>query len=263
MSIFSDVKKSKEVKVGSEGVSQGGVQDSHVAVYTIKAAFTGLSKAGAKSVTFHCESDSGTNIRKTIYATSGLAKGQLNYYLDRNGDKVESTGFTVINNICQVTTGNDISDLETETKTIPLWDFDAGKEVNTDVDMLVDLVGQKVKLAILRKTEDSSKCIDNAKDDDGKAIYTIVGTRDVNEFDRVFCTREGYEDLTAMEITGGIETPVILPAWLKKWEGKTSDRSSEEGKAAQEANGGAPSSGSTGSAPASKKPKKSLFGKKD
>jgi len=115
------------------------------------------------------------------------------------------------------------------------------------VDMVTDLVGQRVIVGIQKQIVDK-----NQKADDGS--YQPTGeTREVNEIDKVFRERDR---MTTAEVRAQAEEPAFYDTWDKKWTGKVRNKAS----AANDANGasqGAPKAAAGGAAGGQRK---SLFG---
>lgn len=247
MNAFAALKTHDDVEEEKD-ILGGGFQpfDSDVYDFTIKQAYFGESSGGAISVSLELETDEGRTLRKTEYVTSGTAKGQKNFYVNQKGEKHYLPGFITINHMALLTAGKELGDLETEEKVINKYDPDAGKEVPTKVNMLMDMVGQRIKLGILRQIVDK-------KVKDGNGNYVPDGTtREVNEIDKVFRESNG---MTVVEIKAEADEAAFLERWISKNQGNTQDRTDK--KAAAKASNGTSNSGNAdGNAKVNK-----LFGK--
>lgn len=216
------------------------ILDTDVYDFKIKLAYMGQSKGGANNVNFVFETADSRELKQTIYVTSGQAKGCKTYYT-KNGKNFPLPGFSQVNAICLLTVGKEIGDLDTEEKVINLWDFDAAAEVPTKVPMLMDLLNQDITLAVFKQIVDKNV-------DDGAGNWVPSGeTREENEVDRVFRTRDG---LTVNEIKANETEPKFKAAWVEKWQGEVKNK----------AKGAKAGGGSTAGAPAAKEPTKKLFG---
>lgn len=230
----------------------GGGKALETDIYTgkIKMAFAGASTRGAQFIGLEVDFPSGP-YKETVYITN--AKGE-NFFLNKQDQskKVPLPGFTVIDDICLCTTGKPLADQGTEEKTIKVYDFDAKAEVPKAAQVLVELLGQEVSLAIQKVLEDKTK-------NDGNGNYVPTGeTREVNTIVKVFNTAE---KMTTVEARNG-QDATFWDAWLEKNKGKTYDKTSKDA-AAQGGQAGAPRA--AGAAPQAAAPaaaKKSLFGKK-
>lgn len=225
----------------------GGYSPRETDIYTfkIKAAYAGKSQGGAMNVSI-IAADSQGEYRETIYITN--RKGE-NFFV-KDGKKVPLPGFTIINDLCLITTGSPLSEQETEDKVINLYDYDAKKEVPTTVPMIMALVGTEVSLAIHKNLEDK-----NTKNSDGEYVPTGE-TRETNTIGKVFHTET---KMTVVEALEGAEEAKFWDAWVEKNQGKVFDRTNKD--AAK--NGGKPVAGRPAPSTSAKEGgRPSLFGKK-
>lgn len=212
MNMLASLKSDVKVAADSDVLGGSRVLDTDIYAVTLDAVFMGQSESGAMNVTIHGKTDAGQEIKQTIYITSNKEKGQKPYYT-KNDVNYPLPGFSVINNIAQVTLGKEISELETEPKIVKVYDFTAAKEVMKEVPMVVDLVGKKVEFAIMKEIVDKEK-------KDGTGAYAATGeTREQNEIVKVFCLRDGFEHQTYSEIRDKVGTAEFHPEWLKKNKG--------------------------------------------
>mgnify|MGYP000337872451 CR=1 FL=1 len=211
---LSKLKLDNDVEEAVDTLGSGGALESNIYPMMITAAFMGKSKGGAVSVTLHTKTPEGLEFKQVLYVTSGKAKGRNPYY-EKNGKKYPMPSYTVVDDICRLTTDTAFSDMETEEKTIKLWDYDASKELPQEVDMLVDLIGESVYLAISKSVENK-----NVKNAEGNYVPTAE-TREVNDISKVF---DAESKLTTVEIKKDIEEPEFFDSWLDKNEGKTRDK---------------------------------------
>lgn len=232
--------------IANERDSVGGfsVLESDLYPAKIELAYLAPSEGGALSLVIHAKTDQGQDIRSTQWMTSGTAKGGKNFYIDKNGDKQYLPGFIMANALALLTTGKEISELDTETKVINKYSKDAGAEVPTKVEMVVDLIGQEINVGLIKQIVDKT-----AKGDDG--IYHPTGeTREENEIDKLF---RASDNKTTAEIRGQAAEAKFFETWVGKWKGKLRDKSTKDAKG----NAGAPK---RAAAPGgSAKPTASLF----
>ena len=217
MSILSGLKSAQPVKEEVDNIGGGGfILDSGVHDIHIDLAFIGKSKGGAMSLTIHGKSTTGVTLRNTLWITSGDAKGNKTTYTDKKTkQEVFLPGFAIANHICMLTAGKEIFDLDTETKTIKLYDFTAAKDVSTDVQTIPDIMNQSVKMGVIKQIVDK-----NVKD--GTGNYVPSGeTREENEIDKVF---HGESGKTVVELRAKGEAEFI-GTWEDKWTGEVRNRS--------------------------------------
>lgn len=242
MSFFKDVASDDTIQNETDRV-RSSVLDSDLYESTIKMAYATKSTGGAKGVVFHAETKDGRNIRETIYVTSGTAKGCKNYY-EKDGQKHYLPGYLIMNSICLLAAGKELSDMDTETKLVKVYDFDAKAEVATKVEVLMDLLNKPILLGVLKQTVDK-----NVKD--GAGNYVPSGeTREQNAIDKAF---RASDRKTTAEIRAGAEEAVYADTWLKQNQGKVVNLAKGASGTA-----GAPKAAG-GAAAGTAKPKSSLF----
>lgn len=247
MSLFGNLK--------SDGLEQtqdrlgGGYQPKETDIYTgkIKALYAGKSAGGAQSVSLILALADGSEYRETFWITN--KKGE-NFFLNKDDKtkKVPLPGFTLVDDLCLVTTGKPLAEQDTEEKTIKLYDSEAKKELPKAVPMLVEALGLEVSLGIV-------KVLENKNEKQGDEYVPTAETRELNVTDKVFHTET---KMTVVEAREGAEVAKFWDSWLERNKGNTRDkRTIKDGQAGQT---GAPKA--AGAAPAaSDAPRKSLFGK--
>jgi len=181
---------------------------------TIKAAYAGKSsRSNAQSVTLIVDTKDAGEYRETFWITNG--QGQ-NFYTKEN-KKNPLPGFTVVDDLCLVTTQAPLSAQPTEDKVMNVYDPDAKKEVPKSVPMLVNLLGKEVTLGILKELRNKQ-----AKNNAG--VYEdTVDTREENVTDKIF---HYPSNLTVVEARKQIQTPAFYGSWVEKNKGQTRDRRS-------------------------------------
>lgn len=239
MSLFGNVDtKGMEEAVDTVGggsyLKESGIYKAEVVV-----AYVTQSDAGAQAVNLELKLEDGSGYRETIYVTSRAG----NAYYERDGKKFPLPGFTRINDMCLIATGEEMTAQNHEVKTLALYDFESKKEIPREVPVLVDLSGQEIAVAIQKIRENKSE-----KGKDNK-YHPINEAREKNEINTVFhpetkqTVREALDERDA----------AFWDTWAEKNTGVTRDNFKEVA-------GGNSSAGtaSTSSAPA----RKSLFAAK-
>jgi hypothetical protein len=219
---FGNLKTDDSIQEDGDRIGGGlGPLDSGIYNCTISMAYQTESQGGALGVVLHLGTEDGRELRQTVYVTSGKAKGQSNTYLDKNGEKRYLPGFTLINHLCLLTAGKELSEMATEEKVIKVWNFDAKAEVPTQVPVLTGLLGKEVIAAVFKQIVDK-----RARGDDGN--YHPTGeTREENEIDKFFrkLDRMTVAEIKAQELSEG----VFIDQWAEKHAGQVRDRSSKTG----------------------------------
>lgn len=214
----------------------GGLLDSGAYDMVVEMAYVDTSKAGAINVNFTFKDSSGRTLKVTEYVTN--RKGE-NFYTKGNSN-YPLPGFTTVNNVCLLGIGKPLSELDTEEKTLSLYNFDVKKEMPMAKQVITDLLGAEITLGVIKSVVDK-----NTKQADGS--YAPSGeTREVNEVDKVF--RHG-DHFTVAEIISEDEEATYYDGWVGKYTGIV--RNKAKG-----------TKGSGGSATTTvPKPTQSLFGK--
>jgi hypothetical protein len=243
MGLLSNIKSDDSIANERDVVGGSRVLESGVYKLTVQHAYVNKASSGAIGIVVSFKTDTKQDLRQTFWITSGAEKGNKNYYTDKNGDKQYLPGYLMANSLCLLTTGQEISELDTEQKVIPLYNAEAKKEVPTTVDMLMDLVGKQVLGAVVKQIVDKTK-----KNDAG--VYVPTGeTREENDIDKFFRERDG---MTTAEIRGQAEKASFIETWKEKNAGQVRNRVKD---GAAKGTAGLPTAGAS----ASKKPTSSLF----
>jgi hypothetical protein len=238
MSIFASM-NNEGLEQATDNLGGSFTKESGIYPGTIKMAYAGASKGGARFIQFIIDMN-GKEYKETLYFTNKLG---ANCY-EKNGKKFPRPGFVHIDDICKVATGQPFSAQDTEEKLVKVYDYTAKAEVPTLVPVLVDLIGKPIVLAILKITENKS-----ASDGNGGYVATAE-TRDINTIDKVF-NEDGF---TTIEVTEKAPAPVFQGAWSTRNSGKTRDKTTPVAAGGKPGAPGRP-------APAVGTPRPNLFGK--
>lgn len=246
MSLLKNLKPQEDIANERDSVGGGGPLESGAYPSTITLAYLTKSSGGAIGLVLNLKTDQKRDIRSTLWMTSGTAKGCLNYFIDKDGQKQYLPGFNLANSLALLTVGKDIADLETETKVVNLYSHEAKAEVPTKVDMLTDLLGKEIIVGLIKQV------VDKTQKNEATGEYIATGeTREENEVDKFFRARD---KMTTAEIRAQATEPAFYEVWTAKWEGNTRNKS----KAGATGNGGAPGVKAPAAA-GTKKPTTSLF----
>lgn len=201
------VEKAKDV-LGGSFVKESDIYDA-----TIKYAYGFQSKGEALGIQFEFELADGGTLRQQIYYTSGKDKGQK-VYSEKDGVRKPLAGFTTCDNIAKIVTGKELKLLgdTVEKKVISAYDFDKKENVDKAVEMVMGLVGGKVKIGVLKQLVDK-----NVEKTPGNWVPSGE-TREENEINAVF---HPEKLLTVAEAEAGKSEPAFHAAWLEKNKGKT------------------------------------------
>lgn len=243
MSLLNSLTTSNDIAEEKDSVGGGFVLDSGVYPAKVTLAYLQKSQGGALGLVLHLATDAGKEIRQTLWMTSGTAKGGLNYYVDKDGNKQYLPGFNMANSLALLTVAKEISQVQTEQKVVNVYSSTAKAEVPTNVEMLVELLGQEILVGLIKQTVDKTQ-----KNDAGEYVPTGE-SREENEIDKLFRARDSK---TTAEIKAQAPEAAFIHTWKKKWDGQVKDRTTKQGGTA-----GAPKATSTPGA--GNKPQNSLF----
>lgn len=198
-----------------------GPLESDIYLCTIERAFLKESQGGAIAVEVYLKTENGKEVRQTTYITN-REKKPFKVYDD--GTKKYLPGFNLMNSMSRLTTGKNINELKSTPKVVKLYNFEAKKEVDTEVPMLMDLVGKKVIAGIQKQL------VNKREQQDGQWV-DLPQFREVNEVDKFFHPQTG---MTATETKDGAEEPQTLEKWKARWRGEVRDRRTiKDGDASQ------------------------------
>lgn len=252
MSLLSNLKPQDDVK-GEEKDSVGGgrpVYDSGIYAGTIKLAYLQKSKGGALGLFLTIETDDGKEITQAMYVTGGDSKGNKHYY-EKDGEKFYLPGFNMANSLSMLTAGVPLFEVETETKTIALYNYEAKGEVPTKVEVATGLMNKRIYVGLIKQEVQKT-----AKNEATGQYDPIDGTRFENDIDKFFCAHDAFDKMTTSEIMAKKQDDTVVAAFYDTWDkantGKVRDKTGG-GKA----KAGAPSAGKP--AAAGGKPTSSLF----
>lgn len=213
MSFFDNLDLDSEIK--SSGDRSGwSPLESNIYDCSIEYAYCSVSKNGAKCITFKFDLD-GQTVTQDIYITSNKEKGCKNYYIDKNGNKYYSIGYQLVQDICQVALGKNLTDLsEPEDKQLMIWSYEDGKEMPQKKPVLLELIGATFSAGMLNVVEDK--------------YSNPSESRKFNKLDKVFQTKTM---LTATELAAEETEGVWYESWLSKNKGRLVDdrKESKEG----------------------------------
>lgn len=248
MSMLSALASDSSIATEKDSVGSTGPLESGLYPLTVSMAYLNKSAGGALGLVLNLKDANNREIRQTLWMTSGTAKGCKNYY-EKDGEKNFLPGFNHANGLCLLTTGKEVSAMDTETKVVNVYSPAAKSEVPTKVEVLMDLLGKEILVGLIKQT------VDKTSKNDSTGAYEATGeTRDENEIDKLF---RASDRMTTAEIRAQAPEAVFACTWENNWTGKVRYRAKSQ-RAAPGAHGSPRVSGAT-SAPMSKKPANSLF----
>ena len=235
MALFDNLKTDQAINPETDRL--GGFTPLETGLYKLVIILAFITKAASEAMclNIHFETEDKKLLRSQFWMTSGKKKGCKNFYLNpKTKEKHYLPGFNMANAISLMTIGKEIGTIETEVKSINLYNSDQQKEVPTDVEMILPLIGKTICGGVIKQIVDK-----NVKDTKTGEYVPTGETRVENEIDKFFHDPSG---LTMTEATAKLKDPVFKGKWLEKWEGQTRDNSTDTK--------GAPKAGAPGTAPA-------------
>ena len=223
-----DIENSKDT-LGGFSPLESGVYDA-----SIKLAYLSQAKSGAEAVNLILNL-AGREYRETVYVTN--RNGEVFY--TRNGIKSYLPGFSLIDELCQITLGKAIGECDTETKKVKLYNFETNQEEPTDVEVLIELLNQKVKVGIQQVQE-----FKQTKNDEG--VYEDTDEVLTKNIINKFFSTEGF---TANELSEEADEAEFIVKWEERNKGHTIDRT--KGKKPAVASRGKPKKQATKNKPSS------------
>lgn len=223
MGMLSNLKTDETIKENGDSIgSKFSVWDSDLYRVKIKLAYLTQSIGEAIALNLHCENTDGNNIRQQFWIQSGKAKKHKNYYKDKDGNKQYLPGFTQANNLCQLLTDKNLSEMVTEQKVVDLYDPSVKAMAATTVEMLTELLDKEIVAGVVKQ-----KVNKNAKHPETGKWVPTAEVRFENEIDKFFNVKNG---MTLTEIKAGAEKATFKDTWLGHYKDKVKDRTVSEDK---------------------------------
>ena len=206
LAIDTDVESSdKDILAGGGFTKNTGVYDM-----IVDTAYMGKSQKGAVSLNLifkAAKAGDNTTFRQTLWVASGDAKGNKNYYVDKNNKKRLLPGMAQADHISHICTGKPLATLTPEEKTIKLYDFDKKAEMPTKVAALTELHGTKIKVGVHKIR--SNKVVKNQ----AGGYDDTAAERVYNEIDKVFFP----DGMTLAEKRAEATEPKFIGKWMAKF----------------------------------------------
>ena len=214
MSLLANLASDVSIANEKDSIGGGGVLESGLYPSKVTLAYVMKSAGGATGLVVKAKTSQGRDINQTLWMTSGTSKGAKNFY-EKDGVKNYLPGFIAANALALLSAGKEISQLDTETKVVSIYNYEAKAEVPTKVEVVMDLVGKEIVIGLIKQTVDK-----NVKNDAG--VYVPSGeTREENEIDKFF---RASDRMTTAEIRASANDPVFCTTWESKWAGQVRNK---------------------------------------
>lgn len=200
--VFDNVSAQDETEEDRIG---GGYSVKPTGIYsaTIKAAYIQNSNspdAKSQAIVFVLDVE-GDEIRDTQWFKN--RKGEVTYTKD--GKKHNLPGYNAIAACANLVVGKALSDLDTEEKTLKVYDYEAKKEVNKEFTCFVEFHGEKVDIALQHQIVDKQK-------KEGNEYVNTGETRDENVVVKYLVpeSRQTISEIVAFIKTMGTDLNTVL-----------------------------------------------------
>lgn len=246
MSLLKKMVVADDIANETDSVGTGSyIWESGLYKAKVDMAYIKEADSGAVAVVLHLTNDKGQTLKSDQWIQSGKAKGLKNYY-EVKGEKHYLPGFERVNSLALLALGKPLNELDTDEKTINLYDYTQKKEVPKAVEVITELLDQEIVVGVIKQIVDKS-----AKQDDGSYVPTGE-TREENEIDKFF---RAEDNLTTAEILAQETVGQFITTWSERWDGQVRDKSTKDSNVSTGSFGA--TTGTAGTA----KPKTSLFAK--
>jgi len=236
MSSLSNLALPSDVEADDKDFLGGGyILESGLYEYDINMAYMIKSAGGATGINMIFTKDN-QQFKQTFWVLSRDDKGNKPTYTNtKTGKEVPLMGHTLASHITFLTLGKTLGELDDEEKVVRLYNFEAKAEVDTKVQVITALLGQKIVLGIMKNE------IDVTQKNDTTGKYDTTGkTKFENEVVKAF---QAGTNRTVTEAKASADAEFITK-WNDKNKGTVRNKVEHKGPV------GAP--GAPASAPATK-----------
>jgi len=212
----TNLKKDSNVETSADSVGGSRILPSAIYLMDIQIAYLGESRGGAASLNLHLKDAKGRELQATIYISTSKAKGQSIYYTGKDKKEHFLPGFELATSLTELVLGQEIGDIPTEEKYVAIYDYNAGKDKDTKVDMLTPLIGKTIAVAVIECRDNKSAIGESGKYEDDPSGKD----RRYNEISKFF----NNDGLTIQEVNANATAPGFIITWKEAFEGKKRDR---------------------------------------
>lgn len=211
MSLFGSI-KNDGMEQTTDRIGGGGFTlETDIYVGEVVQAFVEQSQSGATWVNLEFKFTDGSTFKTNQMVAN--KDGEAFFVDSKTKNRIPFNGYTVVDDICMVITGEPMVNQEHEEKVVSVYDFESRKDVNRERPVLINLIGGPVALAIQKKIENKRKPDDNGK---------YVETNDRQEVNNVVKVMHPETKQTLNEAIDGKEA-TYWDKWLERNQHKTWD----------------------------------------
>lgn len=210
LNVPTNVEKEKDTLGGRT------ILDSGLYKAVITKAYGTISKSGAKglvmSFDIHKADGKVVPFTNTFWVTNRA--GSVTYK-DKEGKEHFLMGFSQADSICKGLVQKGLVEISTEPRILPVYDSNQKKEVPTEVQAAVELLGKELALGIVKTRENKTTKV-------GDEYVPTVEEVFNNNIDKIFILKNGTS-YTINEIEAGLEASFVYK-WVEKWKDQVQDK---------------------------------------
>ena len=210
LNIPTNVEKEKDT-LGGRTILESGLYKA-----VITKAYGTTSKAGAKGMVMafdiHKADGKVVPFNHTFWVTN--REGSVTYK-DKEGKEHFLMGFNQVDTICKGVVNKGLVEISTETRVLPVYDVNQKKEVPTEVQAAVELLGKELALGMLKSRENKTTKVGDEYVPTAEEVFT-------NNIDEIFILKNGTP-YTINEIEADSEAS-FASKWVEKWKDQVQDK---------------------------------------
>lgn len=216
--LFGNLNIPTNVEQDSDFLGGTGALDSDIYPATITHVYSKVAASGARALAFKFELNvGGRNVpySEDLYVTDK----QGNVSFTHNGSTRFLPGYNLINSITKALLGKEITQITSEKRVLPIYNYEMKKEVPTEVDAVTELFGKKVHIAL-------QKVRKNKEVKDANGVYQPTAEERIyNSIDKILFEVDG-KIKTFNEATAQADA-TFAEGWLAKNKGNVRDQYKE------------------------------------
>lgn len=216
--LFGNLNIPTNVEQDSDFLGGTGALDSDIYPATITHVYSKVAASGARALAFKFELNvGGRNVpySEDLYVTDR----QGNVSFTHNGSTRFLPGYNLINSITKALLGKEITQITSEKRVLPIYNYEMKKEVPTEVDAVTELFGKKVHIAL-------QKVRKNKEVKDANGVYQPTAEERIyNSIDKILFEVDG-KIKTFNEATAQADA-TFAEGWLAKNKGNVRDQYKE------------------------------------
>lgn len=216
MSMFGNLNVPQNVVKETDSLGGFQVLESGLYKALIQQAYGTESRNGAKGlvVKFEIQKANGDKVPFTTTFWVTNKEGSVTYQ-DKEGKQHYLMGFNQANAICLGATGKQLMELPNETRVLKIFNYQERKEVDTQVQVLPDLLGKTIALGLLKTRENKTVQVGNEYVPTQEEVFR-------NNVDKIFILKDEAA-YTQNELEANA-APEFAVKWSEKWTGQVQDR---------------------------------------